>query len=216
MLPARNNEEPIDPRAPHPVRWPVMFQRWRWLTFLHWRYERSRHPAADTGWIGTRHVRWRGLDRANAVSARRSSSAVFPAAALAFCLPRDECSNLRPRTRWKARHLVLHTGSGSARSSPCGACELSSAVPLGAHACAREWAAGSNMTAIGTPLSGREAQISSSVSGLCSSLPISIIFLPHAIASTPRSANGSPSPISSMRHGLCNAPPLSASSRTSS
>jgi uncharacterized protein len=29
----------ISPFAPHPVHRPVMFQRWRFLTFLHWRYE---------------------------------------------------------------------------------------------------------------------------------------------------------------------------------
>src|SRR5690242_5003445 len=29
----------ISPFPPRPVRWPVMFQRWQFLTFLHWRYE---------------------------------------------------------------------------------------------------------------------------------------------------------------------------------
>jgi uncharacterized protein YqjF (DUF2071 family) len=29
----------VEPFAPFPVEHPVMFQRWRWLTFLHWRYE---------------------------------------------------------------------------------------------------------------------------------------------------------------------------------
>jgi uncharacterized protein YqjF (DUF2071 family) len=29
----------ISPFAPRRVERPVMFQRWRWLTFLHWRYE---------------------------------------------------------------------------------------------------------------------------------------------------------------------------------
>src|SRR5215218_9236738 len=27
------------PTAPRPVRWPVMYQTWSWLTFLHWSYE---------------------------------------------------------------------------------------------------------------------------------------------------------------------------------
>src|SRR5579875_1898603 len=31
--------EHISPFAPRPVRWPVMFQRWTFLTFLHWPYE---------------------------------------------------------------------------------------------------------------------------------------------------------------------------------
>jgi uncharacterized protein len=27
------------PTPPRPVRWPVMYQTWTWLTFLHWPYE---------------------------------------------------------------------------------------------------------------------------------------------------------------------------------
>lgn len=31
--------EQISPYPPRPVKRPLMFQSWRWLTFLHWRYE---------------------------------------------------------------------------------------------------------------------------------------------------------------------------------
>jgi len=29
----------LDPNPPRPVRWPLMFQDWETLTFLHWRYD---------------------------------------------------------------------------------------------------------------------------------------------------------------------------------
>lgn len=51
------------PPAPPPVRTPVMWQHWRWLTFLHWRYPvevvQSRlpeglrvDPCDGTAWVG--------------------------------------------------------------------------------------------------------------------------------------------------------------------
>jgi uncharacterized protein len=53
----------ITPFAPRPVKWPVMFQSWQRLTFLHWRYEpdeiRKLLPAEVTldtfdgaAWVG--------------------------------------------------------------------------------------------------------------------------------------------------------------------
>ena len=53
----------ISPYPPHPVKGPVMLQSWRWLTFLHWRYEptliRGRLPKGleldifdGVAWIG--------------------------------------------------------------------------------------------------------------------------------------------------------------------
>ncbi len=53
----------VSPFAPQPVRRPVMLQSWRWLTFLHWRYEpetiRRLLPSQltldtfeDAAWVG--------------------------------------------------------------------------------------------------------------------------------------------------------------------
>lgn len=62
----------ISPYAPHPVRRPVMFQRWESLTFLHWRFEPEpirrllpRGLTLDTfegaAWIGLTPFRVAGL-----------------------------------------------------------------------------------------------------------------------------------------------------------
>jgi hypothetical protein len=66
------------------------------------------------------------MDRLDAIHRDGITASGTARAALVVMVPGNECSHLCARPRWRARHLVLFTGSETARRS----CRCAHALPI--------------------------------------------------------------------------------------